>query len=543
MTDMPITRAAEGPRAPRAMRRVAIAVLAVVAALAGLLAASPAATAEPSASTPPPPVAEPAVSVSLALSGRVMFDDGKPAREGKVDLVAVGREDARSWTFSDLHGRWQLGGVVPAGAYQLRFQLSDGDWFWYPGTQDRDEADVFTVTGETTAGLDVTWPPPARVRATVLDPDGRPLSGVCLDATRIARCSKADGVLTLPDVEAGTLRVTGWSRSARWYVPETPIVTRRSSLVEVTLRALPTAAIRGVLRDDDGRALQRACPDAFEVDGTEPLEHLRVRCSASDGRWQLSGLPAGRFRVRLSLGGDEGVSTVWWPTAAAAPSARTVVAESGRVTDDGTVTLPPLGSLAGKVLDSSGEPVAGAWVQLGPPDLTRPDGIGADHSATTGPDGHFRIDGVAAWTAPVVVTVPGTAYGTTWSGDAPRATQAQPVTITWGRTTRLNVAVLPQAPLSVTLTGDLVPGDSYRVEAVDEVGNPVGFPLALDSDRPTGTVRGLAAGAVRLRVVHEPVGPGAVADPVRYYPAASDPGSAQAVTVEASGTTIVWALR
>ncbi|MFN8076196.1 MAG: carboxypeptidase-like regulatory domain-containing protein [Kineosporiaceae bacterium] len=536
----------------------AIAVLAVIVAPPPSPAAAdeapapssaPSATPEPSISptdtpTPTPtPTPSPAVSVLAQLSGRLTFADGRPARESKIELVASGREDARAWTFSDPRGSWTLETTVPAGAYQLRFLLSDGDWFWYPGTKDRDEADVLTLTGEVASALDVVWPPPARLRLTVLSPEGAPVPGICLERTRLLRCTKATGVVTLPGVDAGAVVVSGWSRSTRWFLPETTLTTQRGQTLEATLVARPTAVVRGVLLDADGTPRVGACPEAFDqADPSRARQHLRLRCADSEGRWQIGGLPEGRFLVRLTLPQAVGGGSVWWPQAAAPDGGRTVTTTAGATTDDGEVRLPDLGALAGRVVDVDGEPVEGAFVQWGPPETLSAGGPGTERSATTDRDGHFRIDGVAAWTAPILVTAPGGVYGATWSGGTSQLRDAEAITVTWGRTTRTLLTLLPAAPLTVTLTGDTVPGDGYTIEAVDERGNAVGTAARVNSDRPTGVVRGLAPGRVRLRLTHQPAGPGTGIDAPVYYPSATSASGAAALDLPQDGASVTWAL-
>jgi membrane-associated protease RseP (regulator of RpoE activity) len=60
------------------------------------------------------------------------------------------------------------------------------------------------------------------------------------------------------------------------------------------------------------------------------------------------------------------------------------------------VELEPAGSVAGVVLDASGEPVANARVGVGLVPAFLPAGAAPSGFARTGPDGHFTLQGVPA---------------------------------------------------------------------------------------------------------------------------------------------------
>lgn len=123
------------------------------------------------------------------------------------------------------------------------------------------------------------------------------------------------------------------------------------------LRAQPAAVVRGRLVDRDARPL-----GGVQVRIQEPADDgsgwrlFGFADTDRDGRFEFGGLLAPKARVRVIAGRLGGSAT------------REFGIEPGATVADLSLVAPAFGSLAGRVLDPSGRPVAGARVMLRPED-------------------------------------------------------------------------------------------------------------------------------------------------------------------------------
>ena len=129
--------------------------------------------------------------------------------------------------------------------------------------------------------------------------------------------------------------------------------------------------IRGRVVSTDGRSLPRAevrtltsivVRDPKQPD-TPPAVFRPMTVTADrDGRFELSGLPAGRFQFTAAKVGysPPGVAVMDMPPNL---GVRVDLAD-GEVRERVDITLAPWGSLSGRVVDELGEPLQGVSVQL-----------------------------------------------------------------------------------------------------------------------------------------------------------------------------------
>ncbi len=119
--------------------------------------------------------------------------------------------------------------------------------------------------------------------------------------------------------------------------------------------------------------------------------------SVVDGRFQIPGAPRRTLELVVEAEGY-------------APAVQRVDTSEGAV-DVGEVRLEPPASIEGAVVDAAGSPVADATVRVargGPMDSPFVAGLlGGDEGAPTGPDGHFRIEGLSGRSARLVVEAEG----------------------------------------------------------------------------------------------------------------------------------------
>jgi hypothetical protein len=276
----------------------------------------------------PAGAAEIRMTRTAAISGRVLDDRGDPIVGALVvaatpdKIGAPVRESARIST--DDRGEYRLGGLPPqryivfinmAGAQIERRDLGGGRFSagpstyttYFPDTSNRDDAAHVTLSaGEERSDIDFH-----------------------LIASRL-------------------------SAAMREGLPEriVPILS--------PTQLIGTATISGSITSTTGRPL-RATVVLYGPDPRSfPDQSIK---SGDDGRYEFTGLPAGKYQVAAARAGFSLPPDRFPPfTAARLGVETTVSADQDR--DGVDIELQPWGAISGRVLDEAGEPVQGAFVGL-----------------------------------------------------------------------------------------------------------------------------------------------------------------------------------
>ena len=157
--------------------------------------------------------------------------------------------------------------------------------------------------------------------------------------------------------------------------------------------ATGTGVIRGrVLRLDTGAPLRRARVTLRRSGLAEPPAGV----TDDEGRYELTGLPAGRFTV-VAL--KDGFISAEFGQDPAAPSGRPIELSDGQLFERADVSLSPGGVLSGQVVDENGEPQGGVIVRAMRQQFV--DGLAVPGPAVGIADqtddlGQFRLFGLAA---------------------------------------------------------------------------------------------------------------------------------------------------
>lgn len=116
-----------------------------------------------------------------------------------------------------------------------------------------------------------------------------------------------------------------------------------------------TGVIRGKVTNADGRPLRRV---QISVSG-EPLTQPKTTSTDSQGRFELTALPAGRFTLAASR---PGYLSLRFGQSRPGEEPRTIELADGQDIENVDITLARSSVIAGRVTDETGEPLAGASV-------------------------------------------------------------------------------------------------------------------------------------------------------------------------------------
>jgi hypothetical protein len=319
-----------------------------------------------------------------------------------------------------------------------------------------------TVAGATPATGTVT----GVVRA---DATGKPVGGVCVTLFALpdpqlwnglwGGCTDAKGAFSA-DVPTGryTARFTDDAgRFAEEFYDgrialggATSFTVRANRSTALTASLAPGATLTGRAVDPaSGRPLAGVCASAFRGLAGDYVTAVST-CSGADGRWRLTGLPAGRFALAFNL---RGTSYTTWAFGASSQANATLIGVGvGRTRTVRDVALASAGTVTGRVTDAAGQPVANAWV-----DLTGrfPGRAGAGEgplAVETDADGRFTKTGVEPGTyRPLVYAADYEAFAPEWAGDADSLAAATPVTVTSGGQATVDFQVAPGGHLTVAV--------------------------------------------------------------------------------------------
>jgi protocatechuate 3,4-dioxygenase beta subunit len=330
------------------------------------------------------------------LQGRVIQSEGQPLFRARVEHDAGRARSAP--VFTDQEGRFQISAVTET-AWRLRISK--------PGFvgQVLDERELAKRLGSGTP-LAIVLERGAVVAGQVVDETGEPVVGAAVRIRYLggARSPQANatperftdtddrgafrvGGLPAGDVEVSVPRVLADGEtvsSDALAVPPPPTGSLTASPVRATLRSgeeifvavgvgltsignasarerapaarKGNATIAGRITGPDGRPVSQATVQAVPLDDGPPASAR----SDGQGRYEITGLAAGSFRVRVSR---QGYPPVQYGQSRALQSGRAISMRAGQRTGNIDVTLTRGGVVTGRIVDAAGEPVEGVQMQ------------------------------------------------------------------------------------------------------------------------------------------------------------------------------------
>ncbi len=370
---------------------------------------------------------------------------------------------------------WEAATTDRAGGFVLQATLGNTGRVVADATGYLQSGDTrFRFAGDGRPGPIIALVPAAAIEGTVVGPDGRNVAEASV-GTRVRRNhpgmmrieiggSPAPKALTdehgryrISKVDTSnnydvTASAEGFIKGKTAVIDLTPGRTRTDVRIDLDRGVLVAGAVQDEAGSPVADALVSLTPAAGRrtggmmiIDGDGPATVEGT--TGEDGRFTLTGLPAGSVEIRISRKGFAGLRKDGIDLAAGPDGS-----------DLGLFTLSPGGTVQGLVLDPGGMPVGGAEVRVAeggggmamvmmggsPPSDSGPDGI-------TGPDGWFTLeDQPLTGKINLNVTRSGFLQG---SAAVPEVPNLEPVTITLEH--------------SLTFSGVVLDGDGEPVPRAD----------------------------------------------------------------------------
>jgi protocatechuate 3,4-dioxygenase beta subunit len=333
------------------------------------------------------------------ITGTVTLENGN-VRIPEVELTLYQRTSdgwgQAGWFFDQLGGddhTYDIGGLEP-GEYRLQFaqrRTTSGGHFSAEYWNERyrfEQADTIHIgLGQVVRGINASLRELPHIRGRVLDTRGNPVedaevvaekrSGSSWVAVNGAR-TRANGSYDMYGFGAGIYRIKFSSPDGRLtteYWNGAAGAFDERGAVEFELRGFGGAKGVDAVLDPAahivGGATSPIPGDPLDVGarlyrrvgkGWQEWPHSIVRVLAN-GRFDLGGLAAGTYRLWIGGGQHDEVSGVFWPRVSSVAQASDIKVPSGRTITLGDVALPELSSIAGRVTDAAGAPVANLEVR------------------------------------------------------------------------------------------------------------------------------------------------------------------------------------
>ena len=286
------------------------------------------------------------MATGVTLSGRVCDHAGAPVAGARVGLRAELRELLERGTTTDDAGRFSFADLRPGSLWLAATAAGHGA---------SPEVRVDLESSEDGALVELALSAPQELVGRVVDGDGVAIAGADIGAGDLDQPllvgktrSDADGKFVIGGLGHGPYDV--YARSEGFALRRRANITLPGAEIELVIAA--SGAIAGAVTSAEGVVRDFTVEVARYFGADAPPQLTRLRFASTDGRYRVSGLSAGSYRLVVTAAGF-------------APVEVAGVEVTSAETREVAVRLAPGSSLEGSVVDAvSGVPVVGAVVVL-----------------------------------------------------------------------------------------------------------------------------------------------------------------------------------
>ena len=410
-----------------------------------------------------------------SISGRVSDGSGNPLAGICVNV------ESGPGTQTDESGMYSIVGL-DTGSYRVGYSDCNPTARyvsqWYLGHADSGSADLVSVTdGADTSLVDVELALGVSVSGTVTDTGGTPISAISVNVNPVnpgmstGTQTDANGNYTTSPLPPGDYRVQFsdngptpvwarqyWSQQSSWNMANTLTLKLTDGAVHPGIDAHldAEAKIEGTVTGPDGAGISGVCVDA-NVANNGGYDWVNGTTTATDGTYTIGQLPADEMRVHFHPcnGGGQLVDQ-WYDAKLDFYSATPIPLAAGDDRQGIDAQLAAGVSVAGRVTDTNGNPLAGIFVNVNPTNS------GSGGWAQTDGNGDYTTSAVAPGSYRVQFTAPGPnpSWATQYWNAQVSWSNADILTVSNGDgpiVSGINAALTASATVSGTVT---VPGGS-----------------------------------------------------------------------------------
>ena len=485
------------------------------------------------------------INASLApgvqISGRVT-DQVTAGALANIDIyVSHTGSNYYAWSSTNTSGAYTTTPGLPAGSYQVRFQDYSGLYAteYYSHAFRPSLATSVELTSTHRDGIDAALSEASAITGTVTG-DG-PLSGIWVTAYYADEYSyvgqddtDAAGHFRLAGLGPIAYKLTFYDGSgvylSEWYQGKTnwdtadPITLTSGTTTTIEVQLTKTSTISGtVTAEGSGIPLANISVTAYDA-ATD--NYVRSRDTDASGVYRIDGLTAGDYKLGFYDNNGDYLRE-YYDNKPNLDSADSIPVTAG-MTSTVSVQLIPAGVIDGEVTtQGSGTPLSNIDVNVY---------NAANDSFVTDSDtdasGAYRIGGLAEGNYKLYFYDNNGDYLEKWYDDKPNLSNADPISVTSGMTSTIDVQLVQAGVISGTVTAENggTPLENINVTAYD---GTTGSYVNAASTNISGTYRigGLAEASYKLRFYD---GNGGYI--LEYYDDQPDMNSADLVTVTAGVT-------
>ncbi len=355
-----------------------------------------------------------------AMAGIVTSSDGS-LLENAIVIAFTPDSSVTPWkgfAFSQADGSYLITPLV-AGEYYVYAEARDHLQQFFDHTASYFDAKLVQVNeADTTTGIDFTLekntPGTGAISGKVTEAGSvLPVANAAITVYSIdapyyygSASVQHDGTYRVEGLKSGNYIVQAWAedfiplfyKQARAIDQATAVaVNEPSETTGIDFAMSRGAIIMGKVTDDVGAPLQGAMIEAFPTtEDSATLGNRGYAISGSDGTYQINGLTSGKYLALAQAWNQWSYDIEWYHEADDLTLADTLAVNEGETVRDIDFTLSlakAAGSIAGRVTNAQGEPIANAVVQTqnwaAPGDSTKPVYWGY---AYTDAAGYYRIE-------------------------------------------------------------------------------------------------------------------------------------------------------
>ncbi|MCK6079029.1 carboxypeptidase regulatory-like domain-containing protein [Microbacterium sp. EYE_5] len=381
------------------------------------------------------------LSVRLAHAAQlqgVVTDDRGARVEGASVWVVVPLDDGGHefvrWGSTDESGAYDITGL-PAGRYAVQASGPwDGDLVtqWWSGKTRFEVSDRITLTAKGTGVADFSLDRGATISGTVTH-DGRPVEGVHVRVSEWddeewsgvgSETTGKDGEYSVSLLPPGRYKVSfsAGDYFDAWWGGDSQ---QSAAIIDVAAGEVVTgvdaplvrsASLSGIVRDEAGQPVEDATVTTWFNVG--PSQHGHGVTTDDAGRWRISGLEGGEYRVQVEAPSGANLIERWWDNASTEAEATPIQLKASTDVDGIDVALAAGNIVSGRVTSTDGAPIAGVRISL---QSTSNSGASWPRSTRTDEDGRYTLRGIAdgAYTVHAYTDSVVNFIDAPWTGDQP----------------------------------------------------------------------------------------------------------------------------